>query len=1289
MTDSDKPIEIPIKIPKRKKRKWLRRIGMFIFALVALLIVVAIMLKTAAIWGKPVAQRYIQSYTGLPTSIETMKVELTPTPKIYLENIQIGDATFGARINECLVQTNPLEPVMQKSFVALVELTGIQVNLPEKFDDIETVMLEYLEKFRGGSAKSNEVDARPETPSFDVHVDLDAITVYKGDILAAEGYLSLVNLMSATTQVSWSLDAPLLRPETRINGAIRVSRSAEGSGVSGNITLAEFHVNDLLQQLERTSPLVADLPDVAVNMTTIIEGDPNEQVSLTVDGDLSATDAEMFSGDFSGTLWYDAEKLTLNDFNWKSPDMEIDGDGNYNYTGHFAVQAPKARIAGDPLNVLLALAPTGAIRLSAGKGGYIDLSDLLVGVDENGNMRFSQGAIDFKHILAIPEGAKTGLGDFEGTVNIAENTINIQRVVGQGFSAAGTVQADVTTQSAVFALAAEVDLASLVKTSLGPSIPIQSLSGKLKLQELVGSYSLKDGLKDDMRMRMSLENVGGTYAIGQGSDPISLKGVSGSLQYQDGVLAVSEIKGAGLNLKGNVKPDLDTKQARVDLSGEMDLSGGLIRLFLPEAVTAMTGNLNIEKLAGTFASGGGLPSDLQVNAALNGGGVQINTGTYDESLKNVMARLETDGKNVTVNASAQGLRVGEVSLSGKHDLSKNVFTGKTQCSPNILLQPYLSGQPYPVLIASLLNVYSTGVFDVHLELPGDARKHLFVTLDRAISPKVKANVTLLPGKEGYKPGEISLQADCPLDSVDFRELAYPVTANNTATLNFSHQPATHTYTATVDLQQVKLDVAPHFQKAAGDDMRIEVKGKSEPAWGMSDIDLILLGERLRVDWSDAGLGAKQFSLNLAALARCFPTAQNLSGRIEGSIWTSPLDVNLTLQNVKAQFSTPLPISEADGVLRYNDQRIECKNLRVLGAKNNFMADAILQQGNVRAKITGESLDIDSFMGYYTTFAALQAGKNQEEPQRRTSTRDVAIGAPPAPSGNTSPTQGTANIDIKQVHYLGEVFRQVRADMFLSEKEVRMENLHVVPMSGSVSGTLKIGYPTTPSRRYLETDLTLNEADMRVIDKWYYLEPRGVYGTASGTVKMTVPYSDDGVVYNGLNGTANLLMKNGSFGKMGFATRMTTAMRSTEIFQLRAPQLKDKGLTFEASTLNLTATNGIIEIDPFDMKSPSYEIKATGVLNYPEDSSNIVASFNALERVTGITQNIPLLGEAINTIRGVTDLTIYISGSPNNPQYRIGSRVIEGPQQSEPESGRLQPGDRIRERATNLFERIGL
>jgi hypothetical protein len=128
--------DIPTEIPKKRKRKWLRRIGKSILALVVLLIVAALLLKTAAVWGKPVAQRYIQSYTGLPTWIETMKVELTPTPKIYLENIQIGDANFGVRINECLVQTNPLEPVMQKSFVALVELSGIQVNLPEKMEDI-------------------------------------------------------------------------------------------------------------------------------------------------------------------------------------------------------------------------------------------------------------------------------------------------------------------------------------------------------------------------------------------------------------------------------------------------------------------------------------------------------------------------------------------------------------------------------------------------------------------------------------------------------------------------------------------------------------------------------------------------------------------------------------------------------------------------------------------------------------------------------------------------------------------------------------------------------------------------------------------------------------------------------------------------------------------------------------------------------------------------------------------------------------------------------------------------
>jgi len=199
-----------------------------------------------------------------------------------------------------------------------------------------------------------------------------------------------------------------------------------------------------------------------VNTSAVIEGDPSRQVSLALAGKLNASDEALVAGEFSGTLWYDPAKLTLNDFKWSSTGIEIAADGNYDYGGHFAIQAPKARIEGDPLNVLLALAPTGVLRLSAGKGGYIDVSDVLGGVDESGNLRFSKGALTFQHILAIPEGADTGLGDFEGAVNVAENTINIERIVGQGFRAAGSIQPDLDKQSAVLNFAGEVDLASLL-----------------------------------------------------------------------------------------------------------------------------------------------------------------------------------------------------------------------------------------------------------------------------------------------------------------------------------------------------------------------------------------------------------------------------------------------------------------------------------------------------------------------------------------------------------------------------------------------------------------------------------------------------------------------------------------------------------------------------------------------------------------------------------------------------------------------------------------------------------
>jgi uncharacterized protein YhdP len=159
------------------------------------------------------------------------------------------------------------------------------------------------------------------------------------------------------------------------------------------------------------------------------------------------------------------------------------------------------------------------------------------------------------------------------------------------------------------------------------------------------------------------------------------------------------------------------------------------------------------------------------------------------------------------------------------------------------------------------------------------------------------------------------------------------------------------------------------------------------------------------------------------------------------------------------------------------------------------------------------------------------------------------------------------------------------------------------------------------------------------------------GTADGLIDIECPMGETMDMLKGVDGTIQFAATDGSYGRMGLATKMLTVLKTTAIIQLSLPNIKDKGLTYDESRASMQMKDGVVTVDEFMLEDRAYAMDASGTVDYPADTMDITARVRMLEAVTDLLEVIPGIKDIVQKVKKNSGIRLHIGGAPFDPKIK--------------------------------------
>ena len=199
-------------------------------------------------------------------------------------------------------------------------------------------------------------------------------------------------------------------------------------------------------------------------------------------------------------------------------------------------------------------------------------------------------------------------------------------------------------------------------------------------------------------------------------------------------------------------------------------------------------------------------------------------------------------------------------------------------------------------------------------------------------------------------------------------------------------------------------------------------------------------------------------------------------------------------------------------------------------------------------------------------------------------------------------------------------------------------------TGTINGPVRI------ENGQCSVALTLQDTSLKLLDQVLLPESRGLRGRMTGTVDLGFPWGVEEPL-SGLNGRIELEGRDGSLGKLGIATKLLTALKTTEVLSLQFPGFGDKGLTFDHAVVKLGFQDGVMTIDEWLLEDKSYTLNASGTVNLAQDEVNVRVALNSLRGITRPLSKVPVLGKPVQLLEKGTSFRFHISGALSDPTVR--------------------------------------
>ncbi len=709
--------------------------------------------------------------------------------------------------------------------------------------------------------------------------------------------------------------------------------------------------------------------------------------------------------------------------------------------------------------------------------------------------------------------------------------------------------------------------------------------------------------------------------------------LQGRIGIKENTFEVQALTGAGVSLAGNVAADWGASAADVQLAGTVTLARDLLAPLLPgDAVPTLSADVTIESLAGRVAPDPNDRRDFVVRGRVDNGQVGIQTPHYADDYASVSGTFDATAGSVNVALMAASESLGPVRVEGEFDASKLAYDGTVSADLQRAWLSLAQDEALREQWAAVAALFGASTFDVAIGPFGRDVQHVPLTLQRHGAPALSGSVTLNRQEDGTLAlGRTTVTGELPVEACASM-LPPDIAGTGPMMVTLSHTIDSQQFTAVLDLTRCGVTAIEHFQKRVDDPFTVRLTGNTVPetagvrgitvAYGGEQVTLRIEGERMIADTLD---------LNLEPLAGLLTQDVHPHGHVSGRVSTAPFACALNFAEVGASFGDSGAIESLTGGVAYSDKGISCKDMNFRAAESAGVLTLDWRPEQWQGNLKAASVNLDALQELLDAVLAYRKTAASPEPQ---------------PEAVTS--TGTLHGEIDAFTFHQAQFGRVAGVVSMDERGTRIEALTMRPGAGLAEGSIRMPRPAPDATPFIEIDLALADVDLRVFDQLIFDASRGIHGKATGTIKLNLPIAGDENPMNQATGTVEINARNGSFGKLGMATKLLAVLKTVEILRLRVPAMRDKGLTYDTWAGAFSLQDGVMQVNEFALNSPPMTLAAAGVVDFPKDASNMKARVHLLGSMLGKADNVP----TADRIKANTGMELAIQGSPYDPTVRI-------------------------------------
>lgn len=1267
--------------PMRRLARW----GLRALIMIAVL-VVGIKIALKFIDFGPLIAREVTQAIGLTMQIGRLDNYAIPGAKLIATGVTLGEGDFAGRAETVIAEGSLLRLATKHVKVERGVIEGFHVQFPETFTGIVDGWEAAEARVAARKAKSKPAtpSATPPTPATapaapanpkkddDWKVEFNDVTaedtvVYMGAAIAMRGDIYGYDLLTDRMRFKWQTDMPRFGGRAHMTGESFLIETDGDPLIDGKAMLYDFSTYAM------GAPLW--LPEGLVDAGVTAKGSLASDLEFDIEGDLRVPEDSGLAGAFSGSLWIQDGRVTINGVQFAGPGLDGAGDLTWETDGRVACHIATLAAHGAGLTALASLAFSERGVLHATGDGQLLVEDFLFGTGDDGAFRFVQGHATLSGIgFALPDDSMA-FGELAGEASVQEGAIQIAELRGDGLIIRGAARPDWSTGALAVDLSGEIEL---TPGRLAPWLPgeaIESLSGRVTAERFAAALGSGRPITEGLLLQARLDNVSSALRVEGFDAPVVCENVSGGIAYENGVFGLSGLRGEGFAADGAITSDPVTGAVTVDLSGELDLGGGLLALVLPSGLLSeLGGTASFRRIAAAFAPDSSAPQNLSVEGAIRDGRAMVNIGDVHEKWSEVVASFVTAGDHVEttidrINSERLGVVSGGVAYGTDDNAVHGTLTLDFARIPELLFD---AGETRRQL-APLFAVYGRSTVDLSLQMPQSATGNWIIEVKRHGDPALSARVVIAHRDKTTVLDEIKLDAAAPARALD-AFLPGGIEADGAIALRMDKVAGDTAFVVEANLEAASLALGKRLQKRTGDAMSAVVRGNlDKDGWRLRSADLECLGQRLSLEFTSQGVRAPAVDIDLAGLVRLLPDGGTARGRVQGD-WTPPTG-RFLLADADVSLAPGAEIDSISGEVVYEDGYLLCNNVQVTGADSDCTINAQIQNGLWEADVSGQKLDLDAINALIDTVRSV-SGQDTASPAATGSPAapapERAAAAVPDSSRDDEQTAGRINVYLNSLFYRRGRLDDVRAEVLVRPHQLVFQNLTFRPYSGQVRGAFIITQDGGPGR--LDLDLTLEGADLRLLDDLAFEEPREMAGIVNGAVKLAFPLGDAVQSLKGVSGRMELDISKGTYGKLGTVTQALGFFRVFEFIRLSVPQLQHKGLAFDKSLVTLSAEDGVVALNSLTLTSKSYAMDGFGTVNYRDDTMDVTIRVNLLELVTGLITHVPVIGSAVDRLSSIAELVVKGSGSPFTPEFSLAPGIGQRrPGKDKDESGAPENG----------------